>query len=191
MNGLLELFNEQTTLMQVFWGSAIISTAIMLIQTILALIGMSDLDFEIGADGGLDDCSGADLFTVKNIVNFFVGFGWAGISFRLLVENDWLLIFLSSLVGIAMVLIFILIFKQLMKLESNSAVGAEACVGREADVYLRIPANRSGKGKIQLSINGAAREFDAITDCDEIIPSGSVVTVLELVGKSTLLVKRN
>jgi hypothetical protein len=78
-----------------------------------------------------------------------------------------------------------------MKLESNSAVGADACVGRTADVYLRIPANRSGKGKIQLSLNGAAREFDAVTDESEPIPSGAVVTVKEIVGKSVLLVMRN
>lgn len=191
MNDIFSFFTEQTTLMQIFWGSAIISTVIMLIQTILSLIGMSDLDLEVGVDGGLDDCSGADLFTIKNIVNFFVGFGWAGVSFRSYIESDLLLVLISLLVGVGFVVIFIIIFKQLMKLESNSAVGADACVGRTADVYLRIPANRSGKGKIQLSLNGAAREFDAVTDESEPIPSGAVVTVQEVVGKSLLLVKRN
>lgn len=191
MNDIFSFFTEQTTLMQIFWGSAIISTVIMLIQTILSLIGMSDLDLEVGVDGGLDDCSGADLFTIKNIVNFFVGFGWAGVSFRSYIESDLLLVLISLLVGVCFVIIFIIIFKQLMKLESNSAVGADACVGRTADVYLRIPANRSGKGKIQLSLNGAAREFDAVTDESEPIPSGAVVTVQEVVGKSLLLVKRN
>ena len=191
MNDIFSFFTEQTTLMQIFWGSAIISTVIMLIQTILSLIGMSDLDLEVGVDGGLDDCSGADLFTIKNIVNFFVGFGWAGVSFRSYIESDLLLVLISLLVGVCFVIIFIVIFKQLMKLESNSAVGADACVGRTADVYLRIPANRSGKGKIQLSLNGAVREFDAVTDESEPIPSGSVVTVKEVVGKSLLLVMRN
>ena len=191
MNDIFSFFTEQTTLMQIFWGSAIISTVIMLIQTILSLIGMSDLDLEVGVDGGLDDCSGADLFTIKNIVNFFVGFGWAGVSFRPYIESDLLLVLISLLVGVCFVIIFIIIFKQLMKLESNSAVGADACVGRTADVYLRIPANRSGKGKIQLSLNGAAREFDVVTDESEPIPSGAVVTVQEVVGKSLLLVKRN
>lgn len=191
MNDIFSFFTEQTTLMQIFWGSAIISTVIMLIQTILSLIGMSDLDLEVGVDGGLDDCSGADLFTIKNIVNFFVGFGWAGVSFRSYIESDLLLVLISLLVGVCFVIIFIIIFKQLMKLESNSAVGADACVGRTVDVYLRIPANRSGKGKIQLSLNGAAREFDAVTDEPEPIPSGAVVTVQEVVGKSLLLVKRN
>jgi hypothetical protein len=191
MNDIFSFFTEQTTLMQIFWGSAIISTVIMLIQTILSLIGMSDLDLEVGVDGGLDDCSGADLFTIKNIVNFFVGFGWTGVSFRSYIESDLLLVLISLLVGVCFVIIFIIIFKQLMKLESNSAVGADACVGRTADVYLRIPANRSGKGKIQLSLNGAAREFDAVTDESEPIPSGAVVTVKEIVGKSVLLVMCN
>ena len=75
-----------------------------------------------------------------------------------------------------------------MKLESNSAVGAEACVGKMADVYLRIPAARGGKGKIQISLNGVAREFDAITDATENIPSGAVVFVEEVVNGTVLLV---
>ena len=77
-----------------------------------------------------------------------------------------------------------------MKLESNSAVGASACVGKTADVYLRIPAARSGKGKIQISLNGVAREFDAITDCTEIIPSGAVVVVEEDINGTLLVSKK-
>ena len=189
MDNLLLFFEQQSSLMQVFWGAAVISTIIMLLQTILSLVGMGDTDLETGVDGGLDDASGADLFTVKNIVNFFVGFGWGGVSFCDFIENDILLVIVAVVTGIAFVAIFIFVFKQMMKLESNSAVGAEACVGNSADVYLRIPAKRSGKGKIQISINGSVREFDAITDSEEPIPTGAVVVVVELVGKSTLLVK--
>ena len=191
MDNLLLFFEQQPTLMQIFWGAAIISTIIMLLQTILSLVGMGDTDLEPGVDGGLDDASGTDLFTVKNIVNFFVGFGWGGISFRDFIENDILLVFAAVVTGLAFVAIFIAIFKQVMKLESNSAVGAEACIGNSADVYLRIPAKRSGKGKIQISINGSVREFDAVTDSEEPIPTGAVVVVVELIGKSTLLVKCN
>ena len=189
MDNLLLFFEQQSSLMQVFWGAAVISTIIMLLQTILSLVGMGDTDLETGVDGGLDDASGADLFTVKNIVNFFVGFGWGGVSFRDFIENDILLVLVAVVTGVAFVAIFVFIFKQMMKLESNSAVGAEACVGQTDDVYLRIPAKRSGKGKIQISINGSVREFDAITDSEEPIPTGAVVVVVELVGKSTLLVK--
>lgn len=191
MDNLLLFFEQQSSLMQVFWGAAVISTIIMLLQTILSLVGIGDSDIETGVDGGLDDVSGADLFTVKNIVNFFVGFGWGGVSFRDFIENDILLVLVAVVTGIAFVAIFIFVFKQMMKLEGNSAVGAEACVGQTADVYLRIPAKRSGKGKIQISINGSAREFDAITDSEEPISTGAVVVVVELVGKSTLLVKCN
>ena len=191
MDNLLLFFEQQSSLMQVFWGAAVISTIIMLLQTILSLVGMGDTDLETGVDGGLDDASGADLFTVKNSVNFFVGFGWGGVSFRDFIENDILLVLVAVVTGIAFVAIFIFVFKQMMKLEGNSAVGAEACVGQTADVYLRIPAKRSGKGKIQISINGSAREFDAITDSEEPISTGAVVVVVELVGKSTLLVKCN
>ena len=78
-----------------------------------------------------------------------------------------------------------------MKIASNSAVGAEACVGMTADVYLRIPASRSGKGKIQISIHGALREYNAVTDEPADINTGNSVKVLEQVNTDTLLVAKN
>jgi hypothetical protein len=82
-----------------------------------------------------------------------------------------------------------LIFKQFMKIEGSSAVGVEATLERNADVYLRIPANRSGKGKIQLSINGAVKEYNAVTDNTEAIPSGKIVTITEIIDKDCVVVK--
>ena len=64
------------------------------------------------------------------------------------------------------------------------------CVGKVCNVYLRIPAARGGKGKVQMSINGTIIEWDAITDDKDIISTGSQVKVIEVTGGSTLLVER-
>ena len=193
MNNLLLLYQELPLIMQIFWGCALVSSIFMVVQLALSLIGMGDFEFDADAASadGLDFSGGMDLFTVKNFTNFFVGFGWAGISLREYIDSDLTLIIISAIVGLLFVAIFIMIFKQLMKIEGSTAVGVEATIGRKADVYLRIPANRSGKGKVQLSVNGAVKEYNAMTDDAEPIASGSIVEIIEMLGKDCVLVRRN
>lgn len=192
MDSLVQAYTEMSLLMQIFWGCAIVGSLVMVIQLLLSIIGGGDVDVDSDVDifsaDGLDASTLADLFTLKNLVNFFVGFGWSGVTFRQYIDNSAVLLLVATLFGLLFIAIFLFIYKSIMKLESNSAVGAEACVGKMADVYLRIPAARAGKGKIQISLNGVAREFDAITDATENIPSGAVVFVEEVVNGTVLLV---
>lgn len=192
-NNIIEMFEALPTLMQVFWGCAITSSLFMIIQLVLSLIGIgdTDVDFDGNSLDGLDTSGGMDLFTIKNMINFFVGFGWGGITFNSVIEAEWLLVLVAVICGCLFVALFIFIFKQLMKIASNSAVGSEACVGMTADVYLRIPASRNGKGKIQVSIQGAMREYNAITDEPTDIHTGNSVKVLEQINADTLLVAKS
>lgn len=193
MENFIEMYEALPLLMKVFWGCALVGSLFMIVQLILSLIGIGDTDTDFSGDSldGLDASGGMDLFTVKNMVNFFVGFGWGGVSFGEVIEADWLLVLVAFLCGCLFVALFVFLFRQLMKIASNSAVGAEACVGLTADVYLRIPASRGGKGKIQVSLKGALREYDAVTDDPMAINTGSSVKVLEQVNADTLLVTSN
>lgn len=184
------LYTELPTLMQIFWGCAIISTTIMAVQFILSLCGIGDVEMDVDFDSadGLDAATGVDVFSIKNIIIFLVGFGWAGISFRDVIPQDALLILAAVVCGCFFVASFILIFKQMMKLESNAAVRMEAAVGKKGEVYLRIPAKRNGKGKVTVSLNGVAREYNAVTNDDEMIPSGKLVDIIGSAGEGTLLV---
>ncbi len=186
----LETYQSMDTWMQVFWGCAIVGSIIFIIQMVLTLIGMDSSDMDVDFDGGdtMDLGGGISLFSIKNFVNFIVGFGWAGVCFSGAIKNMWLLTFIAVLVGVGFVLMFFFIKKQTKKLEHNGAFNIEDCVGRTVDVYLRIPAQKEGKGKVQVSINGSVQEFDAMTE-GEAIPSGRKVTVVSVIDGSTVLVK--
>lgn len=190
MQEYFEMFNALDTFYQVFWGCAIIGTLIFAVQMVLTLIGMDSTDVDVDFDGAdtMDLGGGISLFSIRNFVNFIVGFGWAGISFAGAIENKFILTLVAIAAGIAFVLLFFFIKKQTNKLEHNGAFDIKDCVGKRVDVYLRIPANRKGKGKVQVSLNGAIQEFDAFTDGDE-LKSGTKVEVIEIIDKSTLLVK--
>lgn len=190
MDFLIDGFAELPRLMQIFWVCAVAGSIVMVIQLLLTIFGGGDVDTDVFAADGLDASTLGDLFTLKNFVNFFVGFGWSGVTFRQYIDSNSWLIIVAVLIGLLFIAMFMFLYKKLMKLESNSAVGASACVGKSADVYLRIPAARSGKGKIQLSLNGVAREFDAISDSPEMIPSGAVVVVVEDINGILLVSKK-
>ena len=189
MQTYLDLFQGLDTWMQVFWVCAAAGTVIFVVQMVLTLIGMDSSDMDVDFDGAdtMDLGGGISLFSIKNFVNFLVGFGWAGVCLGGAIENKWLLCFVAVLVGVAFVLMFFFIKKQTKKLEHNGAFRIEDSLGKSVDVYLRIPAGKSGKGKVQVSLNGSVPEISAMTE-GESIASGQKVKVVSVVDRSTVLV---
>lgn len=186
---LLDWFNNLEPGIKVYWGIAIVSSTIFIIQTLLSVIGLGDFDMDVDLDGGdaLDSSGISDMLSVKNAINFLLGLGWAGVSFYDKISNAFILGIVSVLCGCAFVAAFIYVFKKMMKLEHNGAYDINTAEGKTCNVYLRIPANRSGTGKVQISFDGSVQEIDAVTDGD-MIPTGSKVVVMEVLNNNTLLV---
>ena len=159
MNDLLTWYQGLEPAAQVFWGCAIVSSTIFLVQAILTMIGMDhDMDFEVGDfDGDTMDTGGAvSLFSIRSLVNFFVGFGWAGVSFYNDISSKALLYIVAICVGCLFSYATVFLIRKMKKLEHNGAYKIADCVGKSCDVYLRIPAAGEGKGKVQISLNGPA-----------------------------------
>ena len=190
-------YNAFDPVMRTYWGIAIFASLIFLIQMVMTFIGIGDADggdadFDMGGDtdGGTLDAGGTlQLFSVRNIINFLLGVGWGGVCFSSSVHSPVLLGICAFLTGCVFVAIFALVYKQMRHLEHDGAFKIKDCVGQVADVYLRIPAERQGEGKIQYSFQGSVQELPAVTDGEQ-IPSGAKVRVLEIVGDHTLLVEK-
>lgn len=184
MNDLLTWYQGLEPAAQVFWGCAIVSSTIFLVQAILTMIGMDhDMDFDVGDfDGNTMDTGGAvSLFSIRSLVNFFVGFGWAGVSFYNDISCKALLYFVAICVGCLFSYATVFLIKKMKKLEHNGAYKIADCVGKSCDVYLRIPAAGEGKGKVQISLNGSIHEFDAVST-GEAIATGKRVKVVAVEG---------
>ena len=175
-------------LQQVFWVCAIVSSLFFVVQVILLLIGIDSDGFDLDTDT-LDLGGGFSLLTIKNVIHFVLGFGWAGASLWNVIDNKVLLSIVALLSGIVMVAVFVCIFRMMMRLEKHGNYNPEDCVGSVADVYFPIPAGKSGKGKVQLSINNSVLEFDALTEGDR-ITSNAKVRVVELVDSHTVVVEK-
>lgn len=201
---MIEWWNSLSTLMKVLWAITLSASLIFIIQSILTFIGAdsgSDFDTDFDASGldSLDAATGdvADaahgtgmgLLTFRNFINFFIGFGWSAILLRDSIPSTTLLMVISILVGVAVVFLVMMLFRWLSGMQESGNINVyKSAVGCEGKVYLRVPAGRSGQGKVQITINGAVREYEALTDGPD-LPNGASIRVVEVVSADTLLVE--
>ena len=191
---MIELFNSLEPLQKFFWTIACCASLVFIIQTIMTFIGLgTDTDVDAGPmDGSVDsieDGALSGVFSFRNLVNFLLGYGWAGVLLFDDIEKRWLLQLVAIAVGLLFVLAFVFMFRQVMKLSHDGSFKMSETVGLKADVYLRIPAARSGRGKVQVSVKGSIHEIDAVTDNDAEIATGGQVEIVEVLGDDLLLVK--
>ena len=186
---IVEFFTSMDTYLQGFWFIAI-PVSLIVVQTVMTFVGANASD---GLAADFDgDLSGEDapfqLFSLRNLVNFLLGFSWTGISFYELIDNKITLIIFAVLVGCLFVYIFFLTVQALMKLAEDNSFKIEETLGKIAQVYIPIPEYLSGRGKVTLSVRGSLRELDAMTE-EEKIPSNVTVRIVK-VQDQVLFVKR-
>lgn len=176
---------------QTFWYIAIPVSVIFIIQTIMTFVGADSSDgLEADFDG---DFHGGDtpfqLFSLRNLINFLIGFSWTGVLFYNKIENKTVLSMLALIVGAAFLLLFFLMIRQILKLGEDNTFRINNAVGKIGNVYLAVPERKSGKGKVQVSVNGTTHELDAITENDR-ISSGDMVKVVSVESGNLLIVEK-
>ena len=188
---------DLSPVMKLLWGVTLTATLIFVIQTVMTFLGADadSTDFDVDVDASMDGSdlsnidSGANLYTFRNFVNFFLGFGWTAIILQPSVKSTAVLVIISVLVGIALVALVMYMFKWLYSMQQSGNTNVyKAAVGCQGKCYLRIPGERAGEGKVQITIQGAVREYNAVTDGDE-IKTGTSVKVVEAIDGNTLLVE--
>jgi hypothetical protein len=188
----MDFLNHAPPFLQAFWLIAFTASLVFTIQILANFISSGDGDFEIETEietgfEGLD--SAAEFFTFKNLVYFFLGFGWTGVLFFEHIQNPILLLSLALGVGLCFVFLFFFIIKQLLKLGEDNSFQLSETLLKTADVYLSIPEKLSGKGKIHVSVRGSLHELEAQTE-GERLPTGTKVIVKDITPENVLLVER-
>ena len=183
-------WNSLDLFLKIMWGIAIPFSVIFLIQMIMTFMGMGDSG-EISGDADADSDTGMpfQFFTFRNLVNFFLGFSWAGISFYGHIESKVWLTLVGVVFGLMLVAIVMALLYALSKTTQSGNIDIKDAVGRTATVYFTIPAAGKGSGKVQMSIQQAIREYDAVSESDEPIRTGGMVRVKSVIDAHTILVE--
>jgi hypothetical protein len=93
--------------LKIFWYVALPTTVIFLIQTVLTFIGADANDGgEANFEGDFESETPFQLFSLRNLINFLLGFSWGGISFWNTIENKGLLLFVAFLIGASFLVFF-------------------------------------------------------------------------------------
>lgn len=178
--------------MKILWCIAIASSLIFIIETVLTFIGADvemDTDFDI-ADGGFEGDPSMNLYTFRNLVNFLLGMSWTAILLNEQIKSKALLMLIAFAVGAAIVFAVMMMFKGLSKMQQSGNINVfESAVGCSGKVYLTVPGERKGQGKVQININNSVREYDALTDSEDDLKTGTSIKVTEVLDASTLLVE--
>ena len=180
--------------MKILWCIAIASSLIFIIETVLTFIGADvemdmDTDFDM-PDGGFEGDPSMNLYTFRNLVNFLLGMSWTAILLNEQIASKALLMVIAFAVGAILVFAVMMLFKGLSKMQQSGNINVfESAVGCNGKVYLTIPAERKGTGKVQININNSVREYDALTDSEDDLKTGTSIKVTEVIDASTLIVE--
>ncbi|MBP5675629.1 MAG: hypothetical protein J6W94_01295 [Bacteroidales bacterium] len=186
-------------IMKIVWGVTLFATLVFVIQSILTFVGAdADTNFDVDVDTSMDGADlsnidgGSNLYTFRNFVNFLLGFGWSIILLGDSITSVPVLIVVSVLIGAALVTAVMYLFKWLSSMQQSGNIDVTtAAKGCEGKVYLTIPASRGGTGKVQITINGAVREYDAITESENTLKTGAPIRVVDVIDSNTVLVEES
>ncbi|MBQ1398189.1 MAG: hypothetical protein IIY89_06820, partial [Clostridia bacterium] len=71
-------------------------------------------------------------------------------------------------------------FKWAASLNENGTLQMESAVGKVGEVYITVPPEMSGTGKVNVIIQGRMTEAEAMTDCDRPLKYGEPVEVVDM-----------
>lgn len=147
-----------------------------------------DLAGHAGHEAGNEDVGGFQFFTVRGIVAFFCVFGWTGYALSPSLGVAAILL-ISTTAGLLAMFVIGLLFYAVRRMQSNGNIRYGNAIGRSAEVYIPVPAQRGGKGKVMVEIQERLVEAEAVTDEKEKIKTGETVQVTGNIG-NTLIIKR-
>lgn len=188
---MLNFLNDMDSLQQGFWYVALITSAVFIVQTLLTFIGshsVHDGNTDFNSDINHEDAP-FQLFSLRNLVNFLLGFGWSGVAFYDAISNKGILVALATIIGVFFIFLFFLLIKQILKLTEDNTFNIQSLKGKTGEVYINIPPEKTGKGKILISINGSTHELDAMTLATEMLHSSTMVQVTSIENELLLVAK--
>lgn len=183
---------------------AVIGGTILVIQTILlVVVGGGPADSDLAADvhdGDLHHGDSSDdqteghadasyaflkMLSFKTVVAFMTFFGLSGLAGNHGGIDDVTTLLIAIGAGSVALYLVHYLMNALSRLQSQGNLDLRNAVGKNAKVYLRVPKERSGQGKVLVSVQGRKVECKAVTPGPE-IPTGAEVRIVGISRPDTV-----
>jgi membrane protein implicated in regulation of membrane protease activity len=189
------LFAQFNGLEMFFLICAIIGGAFVSIRLVMQLIGIGHDgggDFDTGGHGfdahHADSDIGFKVLSLHGLTSFLMMFGLVGLAlYRQSRMGAFISIVGAVAAGLASVWIIKKLFSLILKLQSSGTISIDSTVGSQGRVYLKIPAN--GTGRVLVSVNNSLREYEAASSDEKEISTDTPIRVIWVDG-NVLVVER-
>ena len=190
-----EMFSQFNGVEIFFLICALIGAAFVLIRFMMLIVGIDhDVDSDVPSGGHGFDSHHADsdvgfkLLSLQGITSFLMMFGLVGLALYRQSKTGVLISMGGAVAaGLASVWIIGKLFFLIMKLKSSGTITIDSTVGSQGNVYLTIP--EKGAGRVLISVRNSLREYDAISNDNKAIQTGTPIRVVWVDG-NVLVVER-
>lgn len=178
-----------------YWICLLLGGGVVVLQLIASLIGLDgdapdspdapDTPDHLDGHGELSD--GLHLFSIRAISAGVAFFGVGGLVADRAGLPVWLGVPIAVVSGLLAAAGVATLMSGMRRLESDQTMRISNAIGKIGDVYLSIPGQQSGHGKILITIQERLVELAAITR-EDAIASGTRVLVIDTVASDTVVV---
>ncbi len=169
---------------------AVVGSAVVVLQTALSVFGIETgggHDFHADHDSAHEPAAGFQILSLRSIAAGLAFFGLAGLISLKVELPLWIAISAAVFGGLLAMLGVAFLLRTLGRLESDGSIRIEGAVGLPATVYLSIPGENAGMGKITMTLDHRTVEYQAIT-AGAALPTGTAVTIVDITGPDVLQV---
>lgn len=176
----------------VYTVCAVVGIIVLLAQVAMTLFGL-DGDHAGDAADGVSDAQHFStwffgILSFRSVTAFVAFFGLGG-RIALAFELPGFVAYLAAMVmGFCAMILVAILLRALHDLRSEGNVRIQNALGAVGTVYLTIPGQRSGVGKVTVSVQERSMVYEAVTDGDE-IRTGRRVKVVGINDPTTIEVE--
>jgi len=190
-----------------------VGSTLLIVQFALTLLGFGHHDFDTGsADfdhpgeipldhaGDAHDAThghGADhgessmffrMLSFRALVAAAAFFGWSGLAATEGGLSEMRAFSVAFGAGLLAMYLVAWLMHALTRLHAEGNVEIAQAIGASGTVYLSIPANREGFGKVHVNVQQRTMEYSAVTR-DDTLPTGMPIVVVGVIDNETLEVR--
>jgi len=198
-NRLLNFVRTQAFMETLYLYSTVIGGTLMVAQLAMSLLGMHhdvDVDMQDLPDsdiGGIDDPGdhGAGrlfvgIFSFRAVVAAMTVFGCVGMgTSKKFPDAPMNALFLALLAGSGVLYLVGWAVRAMHQMGSDGTVNIEEVIGESGTVYLTVPGQKSGSGKVSVIAQDRTMEYQAVTSGSE-LATGVPVTILSVISPGVL-----
>ena len=180
----------------VFLVCAAVGGTLLLCQFLLGLFGFGHHDFD--HDHGFDHHVGDDhavghdheswffsILTFRALVAALTFYGLTGMVMINTTDDSVITLVGAAIGGAAALFTVGWLLRLLQSLKAEGNVRIDRAVGTTGTVYISIPGNNSGVGKVTVKLQNRTVEYQATTRHD-VLPTGTPIEVVAVVGPDTV-----